>query len=67
MLMIALNLYHIHVSPLVRRLTTTQTSAHLIAFTSCGHYLPGCHHHFVTGWPKILWRTDQCQRYCDAR
>lgn len=46
MLMIAMNLYYIHVSPLNRRLTTTQTSTHLIVpagsddwlFSRCGHH-----------------------------
>ena len=46
MLIIAVELYHIHDSPLIRRHTTTETSG------------SGAHHYGV----KILQRAEHCQR-----
>jgi len=49
MLMIAVNLCYIHASPLNRRLTTTQTSTHLIVFAGCGAWLfSRCGHYYYS-------------------
>jgi hypothetical protein len=54
MLMIAMNLCYIHVSPLNRRLTTTHTSTHLIVLASADWLLSGCSHLFICDAVKIL-------------
>jgi hypothetical protein len=46
--MIAMNLCYIHVSPLNRRLTTTQTSTHLIVLARCDHWLFGRRHYYFS-------------------
>src|SRR5690348_10757091 len=45
MLMIAMNLCYIHVGPLHRRFTTTQTSTRLIGFARCEWLCSRCGHY----------------------
>lgn len=45
MVTIALNLCHIHISPLIRRRTTTETSTHLSVGTSGSNDLVRCGSH----------------------
>src|ERR1051325_3443228 len=53
MLIIALKLCHIHVSPLVRRPTTTETSTHQLALTRCeSELIERCGHRFFFQVPK---------------
>src|SRR5215213_2875126 len=53
MLMIAMNLCYIHVSPLNRRHTTTQTSTHLIVLARCDGWLfSRCDHHYFLRYAK---------------
>src|ERR1044072_7107460 len=62
MLMIAMNLCHIHASPLNRRHTTTQTSTHLIVLTSDDWLFGSCGHFIYLRCGKNTSAPDTCQR-----
>src|SRR6185369_14744800 len=56
-------LCHIHISPLVRRPTTTQTSTHQLASSgSESELVERCGHHFVFQFAKNTLASVSCQR-----